>query len=227
VADDPSKVRLPVDDRSTHAGPKLKAALGGAQRELLLVSPYFVPGEEGVAWLREIAARGVRVRVLTNSYQSSDVGAVHAGYAAYRDDLLRAGVELQELKPGAGAELEREGKLRHTGSSGSALHAKTYMADARTLFVGSFNLDPRSARLNTEMGIVIQSETLCAAIRARFLSRLAEVAYRVELNRETGALSWVTRENGREVRYGSEPGMGPLGRLKQGLWRLLPIEEQL
>src|SRR6185436_12073570 len=115
VVDEPSKIRLPVDDRSTHAGPKLKAALGGAQMELLLVSPYFVPGKEGVAWLRDIAARGVRVRVLTNSYLSSDVGAVHAGYSAYREDLLRAGVELQEFKPGAGVALRREGRRRHTG----------------------------------------------------------------------------------------------------------------
>ncbi len=74
----------------------------------------------------------MRVRVLTNSYLANDVSAVHAGYSAYREDLLRAGVELEELKPGASAELEREGKQRHTGSSGSALHAKTYMADART-----------------------------------------------------------------------------------------------
>jgi putative cardiolipin synthase len=227
VADDPSKILLPVDDRSTHAGPKLKAALGGAQKELLLVSPYFVPGREGVAWLRDIAARGVRVRVLTNSYLANDVGAVHAHYSAYREDLLRAGVELEELKPSAGAELERDGRQRHSGSSGSALHAKTYMADARTLFVGSFNLDPRSAKLNTEMGLIIQSEPLCAAIRERFLARLPDVAYRVELNKDTGALAWVTRENGREVRYDSEPGMGPMRRLMQGLLRILPIEEQL
>ena len=101
------------------------------------------------------------------------------------------------------------------------------MADARTLFVGSFNLDPRSAKLNTEMGIVIQSEPLCAVLRERFLSRLPDVSYRVELNKETGKLAWVTRENGREVRYDSEPGMGPMHRLMQGLLRILPIEEQL
>jgi len=227
VSDDPSKIRLPVDDSSTHAAPKLKAALGGAQRELLLVSPYFVPGKEGVAWLRGIAERGVRVRVLTNSYLANDVGAVHAGYAPYREDLLRAGVELEELKPSADADLARAGKQRRSGSSGSSLHAKTYMADARTLFVGSFNLDPRSVKLNTEMGIVIQSAALCAAIRERFLSRLPDISYRVELNKETGELAWVTRENGREVRYDSEPGMGPMKRLGQMLLRILPIEEQL
>jgi len=227
VADDPNKIRLPVEDLSTHAAPKLKVALGGAQKELLLVSPYFVPGKAGVAWLRDIAARGVRVRVLTNSYLANDVGAVHASYSAYREDLLRGGVELEEFKSGAGAELAREGRRRHTGSVGSALHAKTYMADARTLFVGSFNLDPRSAKLNTELGFIIQSESLCAAIRERFLARLPDVAYRVELNKDTGALSWVTRENGREVRYDSEPGMGPLHRLMQGLLRILPIEDQL
>jgi len=227
IADDPSKIRLPVDDLSTHAAPRLKAALGGAQKELLLVSPYFVPGKEGVRWLGEIVARGVRVRVLTNSYLANDVSVVHAGYSAYREDLLRAGVELEELKPTAVAELERVGKARRSGSSGSALHAKTYMADVRTLFVGSFNLDPRSAKLNTEMGIVIQSEALCAILRERILARLPDVAYRVELNKDTGALSWVTRENGREVRYDSEPGMSQMRRFMQGLLRMLPIEEQL
>jgi putative cardiolipin synthase len=227
IADDPEKVRLPAADSSTHAAPKLKAALGGAQKELLLVSPYFVPGEQGVRWLGETVARGVRVRVLTNSYLSNDVTAVHAGYAAHREELLRAGVELMELKPTATAQLAHEGKMRTRGSSGSALHAKTYMADARTLFVGSFNLDPRSSRLNTEMGIVIQSPELCAALRERLLPRLAEIAYRVELDKSSSALAWVTQEDGRGIRHDSEPGVGPLQKLMLGLLRLLPIEEQL
>jgi putative cardiolipin synthase len=228
IADDPAKVRLPAEDRSTHAGPRIKAALGGAQKELLLVSPYLVPGKEGVDWLRELTARGVRVRVLTNSFQSNDVRAVHAGYSAYREDLVRAGVELHELKPTAEVQLARDGRKRIRGSSsGSALHAKTYMADARTLFVGSFNLDPRSARLNTEMGVVIQSEALCAAVRESFLKGLHEIAYRVELDKASGKLAWITREDGREVRYDAEPGMGPLHHFMQGLLRMLPIEEQL
>jgi cardiolipin synthase C len=223
VSDDPAKIHRPIDDPSAHAAPKLKAALGDAREELLLVSPYFVPGSEGVAWLRELAARGVKVRVLTNSYLANDVGPAHAGYSSYREDLLRAGVEIQELKPGA--ELKAEAKPG--GSSGSSLHAKTYMVDARRLYVGSFNLDPRSVRLNTEMGIVLESEALCASVRERLLERLPDIAYRVERDPNSGALAWITREDGKEVRYESEPGMGLFDFLGQWLLRILPVEEQL
>ena len=230
LADPPEKVRLLAGDSSTHAISRLGKMLAQAKEELILVSPYFVPGKWGVQWLHELAARGVRVRILTNSFAATDVRAVHAGYSPYREALLRAGIELYELKPSATAGLAREGKRHLTGSSRSSLHAKTYMADGRLIFVGSLNLDPRSAFLNTEMGIVIDSADLCAPLRDRLVERLPDIAWRVELDRSVdpdGRPTWITREDGRQVRLEAEPDMGPLQKLMQGLLRLLPIEEQL
>src|SRR6185436_3809028 len=179
----PEKVRLPAGASSTHAISRLGAMLEKAQKELILVSPYFVPGKWGVQWLQELAARGVRIRILTNSFAATDVRAVHAGYSPYREALLRAGIELYELKPSANVQPAREGRRQITGSSRSSLHAKTYMADGRLIFVGSLNLDPRSALLNTEMGIAIDSTELCAPLRERLVDRLPDIAWRVELDR--------------------------------------------
>jgi putative cardiolipin synthase len=228
IADQAVKVTLPEDDSSSHAIPRLAAVLTQAREELILVSPYFVPGRNGVRFLRELAQRGVRVRVLTNSFAATDVRAVHAGYSAYRRELLQAGIALYELKPTAGKHRADRGS---GGSSRASLHAKAYMVDGRLLFVGSLNLDPRSARLNTEMGIVLESEALCARFSDVFNRQISEAAWRVELDRgaspEGERLVWITREGGRETRTYAEPGMGVLQGLGQGLLRLLPIEEQL
>jgi putative cardiolipin synthase len=196
--------------------------LEAASSELLLISPYFVPRKEGVQWLGGIAKRGVRVRVLTNSFAATDVSAVHAGYAPYRKALLEAGIELYELKPTAGAPQD---KSVVGGSSRASLHAKTYMVDARRLFVGSLNLDPRSVRLNTEMGIVVDSEVLCTRFREEFDARLLDVSWRVTL--ENGQLAWTTRDGGKTVRTAEEPAMGPFKRIGIYFLRLLPVEEQL
>jgi putative cardiolipin synthase len=217
IADLPEKVMQPAQDQSTHAIPKLGALLRGAQRELILVSPYFVPGKEGTAWLLQVAARGVRVRIVTNSFAASDVRAVHAGYSAYRKELLAGGIELYELKPTA-----NQAKRHWTGSSHASLHAKTYMVDRRQLFVGSLNLDPRSARLNTEMGLVLESAEMCARLAENFERQGPENAWQVRLE-ANGELSWTSRDG----RLDEEPGMSFLQRGLQGLLRLLPVEDQL
>jgi putative cardiolipin synthase len=235
IADPPVKVMLPPQDSSEHAATQLVGILDQAKHELLLVSPYFVPGNQGVQWLHGIAKRGVRVQVITNSFAATDVRAVHAGYSRYREALLQAGIELYEMKPSARTMLARESRRRSlsgsSGSSRSSLHAKTYMVGQREVYVGSFNLDPRSARLNTEMGVVFESEPLCAKLRDSFVREILDIAYRVELaaGPQSGGphLIWVTRENHREVRYDSEPGVGLLQKLFLELLRILPIEDQL
>jgi putative cardiolipin synthase len=98
LADDPAKIHDAGGEKSDLLA-RIEEALGNPQRELNLVSPYFVPGKEGVNAFARLAARGVRVNVLTNSFAATDVSAVHAGYAKYREDMLRAGVRLFELKP--------------------------------------------------------------------------------------------------------------------------------
>src|SRR5262249_60990416 len=121
--------------------------------------------------------------------------------------------ELHELQPPATGEPERPGEPRPlSGSSRSSLHAKTYMADGRKLFVGSLNLDPRSAFLNTEMGVVIESGALCTAVRSRLLGRLPDIAYRVELDKASGRMAWITRDGGKDARYEAEPDAGGVRR---------------
>jgi putative cardiolipin synthase len=230
IADPPAKVVQPPRDSERHAATKLQALLELANNELILVSPYFVPGKRGVEWLQGLVRRGVRVQVITNSFAATDVRAVHAGYARYREALLRAGVILYEMKPSAHTELARESRRRNlTGSSRSSLHAKAYMTDRRVAYVGSFNLDQRSSRLNTEMGVVVENEALCARLYADFVRKILDVAYRVELvGIAPGArLAWITREGEREVRYDSEPDVGVLQRMYLGVLQLLPIEDQL
>jgi len=215
IQDDPSKVLNPPERTELHMLPLLEATLGKPMRELDLVSPYFVPTKEGTAALREMASRGVKVRVLTNSLAATDVAPVHAGYAKYREALLRGGVRLYELKPTATEKSERSGV---GGSSDASLHAKTFAVDRSRIFVGSFNFDPRSARLNTEMGVVVESGKLAAQLSGALDSLLPRDAYEVLLVEEK--LQWV--DNG--TRHTSEPGAGLLRRLWIGFLSLLPIE---
>ncbi|MGB5834794.1 MAG: phospholipase D family protein [Thiohalocapsa sp.] len=231
----PEKLATDPEDRSTHMGPKvLSKTLGSLERDLLLFNPYFVPGEHGVLMLTDLEKRGVQVRVLTNSLASNDVGAVHAGYAKYRKPLLRGGVEIYEFKPAADA--PREGKFdRLGGSSGASLHAKTSVFDQSALFVGSANLDPRSGKLNTELGILFQSEPLAKGLSDWFDENQARIAYRVTLDRSQCGdeqhckerLRWTDEEDGRNVVYMTDPQTGVLTRFFVSLIGLLPIEGQL
>jgi cardiolipin synthase C len=233
IADRADKIEADEDDPSTHAIPQLRALMEKAQTELMLVSPYFVPDDENEKWLTTMVRRGVKVRVLTNSFAATDVAAVHAGYAPRRKSLLRAGVELWELKAtAANAELARSRSSQRSmfSSSRASLHAKAYVVDRRTLFVGSINLDPRSIKLNTEMGVVLDSPALARQLVEDIDRRLIDIAYRVELKKtDTGAesLTWTTRDNGKEVTYDTEPGMNVWQHMGIGILQVLPVEDQL
>ena len=215
IQDDPSKILNPPERTDLHMLPRLQAALGDPARELDLVSPYFVPTTEGTAALSELAARGVKVRVLTNSLAATDVAPVHAGYAKYRKPLLRAGVRLYELKPTATQRSERGGV---GGSSDASLHAKTFAVDRSRIFVGSFNFDPRSARLNTEMGVVVESARLATRLSGALDTLLPHDAYEVRL--ADNNLEWADGE----ARHTSEPSAGWLRRFWIGFLSILPIE---
>src|SRR6185437_507153 len=153
-----------------------------------LVSPYFVPGSRGTEALTKLATRGVRVRVLTNSLESTDVIPVQGHYAKRRKALLKGGLELWELRrrPDVAA---RASSVRSLGSA-TGLHAKTFQIDGRVIFVGSFNFDPRSARLNTEMGLLIDSGALAGRLTSFFDTDVPALAYEVKLN-QAGDLRWI------------------------------------
>jgi len=221
--DDPAKVLHPPDEHDLHMLPLLEAAIGSPARELNLVSPYFVPTQAGTDALLAIAKRGVALRILTNSLAATDVPAVHAGYSKYREALLRGGVRLYELKPSAqdseATERERRGL---SGSSGASLHAKTFSVDRNRIFIGSFNFDPRSARLNTEMGILVESEAIAVLLSDALDRNLPQVAYEVVL--ADGGLRWIERTAAGELRHDSEPGVGALKRLWVDFLSILPFE---
>ena len=221
--DDPVKTLDRIDSADLLLFPQLMRAMGPPRRTLDLVSPYFVPGGAGTEALVEMVQRGVKVRVLTNSLASSDVPAVHAGYAKRREALLRAGVSLYELKPTRPR--EAEGSTSGMGSTGAAaLHAKTFAMDGSRIFVGSFNLDPRSARLNTEMGVLIESRTLAQRLAGAFDDSVPRAAYEVRLRADGQGLEWIERSATGETRYDTEPGTSWTARGKVDLLSILPIE---
>ncbi|BCQ27858.1 phospholipase D family protein (plasmid) [Caballeronia sp. NK8] len=229
--DDPAKITRAPDDTEGHLMSQIKALDLDPDKEMLIVSPYFVPRKEGVQWLRSMTSRGVRVTVLTNSLAATDVAAVHAGYQRYRKDMLEAGVRLYELKPVASANDDKSTKKSTFGSSKASLHAKTYVFDRKRIFIGSMNLDPRSVQLNTEIGVYCESAAAAVEVADGIGANIDRIAWRVELREDASGATrmvWVdTDANGNTTELDSEPGVSAWKRA--GIWMLgiLPIESQL
>ena len=220
VSDDPAKGRGSAAD-DAFMWPRLKRVIQPPSRELALVSAYFVPGEAGVQYLAGLAGAGVKVSVVTNSLEATDVAAVHSGYAKWRQSMLAAGVDLWEIKRSATAssvQLPRPG-----GSSGSSLHAKTFEVDRSQVFIGSFNVDPRSKRLNTELGFVIDSPSMATDIAETMSARLPDRAYHLRLSVD-GSIQWIERLQGQDVVHDTEPGTTFWERFGVGVLSILPIE---
>lgn len=234
VSDDPSKA-LGRARRSDLLVTQLEEVLGVPRERLGLVSGYFVPTDTLQRKLGDTAARGVRVQVVTNAFEATDVPVVHSGYAGDRKALLRAGVRLWELKQKSGGDAAnrnwRSGGSGGGGGSasgvpqgaGQALHAKTFTVDRTRLFVGSFNLDPRSARLNTELGYVIDSPELTRFVEDRLRDALPQAAYEVRLG-PAGDLEWVERQGSHQVVHGTEPGTTWWSRTVISVLSRLPVE---
>ena len=187
-------------------------ALDNARESVLIQSPYLVMPEGGIEFCRSLVERGVRVRVSTNSLASTDNIQAFSGYSSQRDDLLAAGIELYEFKPRPA--LREELIDRYPGLADKdpvfALHAKSLVIDDRIIYIGTFNLDPRSANLNTEVGVLADNEEL-----ARQLGASIERDIRPEN-------SWHTTV---EFNPDSEAGRGK--RLSVWFNKLLPIEPVL
>jgi len=229
VYDSPRKLSEERSRTDLHLAPQLKTYFDNLDDELIIFSPYFVPGKEGVEFLSSLSGRGVRVCVVTNSLASTDVAAVHAGYAKYRKQLLRAGVELYEINEPLSRK-ERAGS-GITGSSGKAsLHAKSFVLDREQVFIGSLNLDPRSVVENTELGIVVSSPEMGRALSEWFDNNINNLAFRLELEPQAGGgeqIVWYGLEDGKRVTFTHEPYSGFWQRLGVGAMALLPVESQL
>jgi putative cardiolipin synthase len=220
VTDHPEKLEKPVADEHKVLGAELVRILQSARREVLVLTPYFVPREPAFALLGELESRGVRVVVVTNSLASTNHLMVHSGYGPRRKRLLQAGVELYEIRPDA---LSREAP---DGPDRLTLHSKVAIVDREVLFVGSPNLDPRSIDINTEMGLFVASPELAGAFAEQAEDDLRQLTWRVELD-EDGDLVWRDRGGSGEVEEDHEPQAGWWRRFKVGFFRLLPIEGQL
>ena len=201
----------------------LVEALRSARKELIVISPYFVPQKTGVRFFSELAARGVDVTIVTNSLAANNQVTVHGGYAPSRKTLLRNGVKIYEVRPDAevaGAEF-----VAASGAK-STLHTKAFLVDGETVFVGSFNFDPRSANLNTESGVIIESEQMARRFRAGIDEKLKEATWELFLS-ENNKLRWRGYEDGLEVIHNNEPESTWMQRFIAGIVRLLPVKSQL
>lgn len=200
----------------------LTPVLASADRSVEIVSPYFVPGNEGVSRLTRMKEAGIDVAVLTNSLAANDVAAVHGGYAPYRSALLAGGVRLYELQP-----FLHKSDMSLFGSRGASLHTKAFTVDDDTGFVGSFNFDPRSISLNTEMGVLFMAHGLVGEMKDLFAEETGpQMSYRVHLTHD-GALRWEGEADGVMTTYDREPKAGLMRRVIAAIVTWLPIESQL
>jgi putative cardiolipin synthase len=238
--DSPRKV---TDEDGSYRSPpmqQLADLVKNAQHEVLILSPYFVPHDAGVKLLGSLTQRGVRVAVVTNSMASTDAVAVQAGYSPYRIPLLENGVELYEFQP-----LQEDSSRIFLGStSRSSLHAKAYVIDRRKLVIGSLNFDPRSAHLNTELALFIDSPQLAQATASLILRAMSpDASFHVTLAtpeqnahlRALGApvsgLVWTGNETSGNTTYlrswALDPEAGFVRNFLTGLFLMLPIDSQL
>jgi putative cardiolipin synthase len=223
VYDDPAKTLDATERTDVLLFPALVRMIGRPEKTLDIVSPYFVPGAGGTRNLAELAKSGVVVRILTNSLAASDEKSVHSGYAKRRRDLLQAGVRLYEIKPNATKE-KGESNYRFGSGSSSGLHAKTLAVDRSRIFVGSFNFDQRSAKLNTEMGLVISSPMFAQGLARFFDVEVPMLAYEVRLAPDGSNLEWIERTASGEKLYDTEPETSWSTRMGVEMLSILPIE---
>jgi putative cardiolipin synthase len=229
IYDQPEKIVHDFSKEEFHMVPKLRSYVEDVQEELIIFSPYFVPGKKGVAFLKQLSERGVRVRILTNSLASTNLSIVHAGYAKYRGELLSAGIELYEVNKKYGKE-ERKEKEQQYGLSQTVLHAKAFVLDREQVFIGSLNLDPRAFYHNTEIGVVLTSSEVAHEMGDWFDQNIEEVAFRLELDTDSNGyehIYWHGIENRESRVFSSDPHTSFWLRFKIGFLGLLPIESQL
>jgi putative cardiolipin synthase len=220
VYDDPASISDP-SRRVMHT--LLVRRFDQVQTELLIESAYFIPLDGGVAKLKELVDRGVRIRVLTNSLASNDVIAAFAGYSKRREAMVRNGIELYELRPEPGPVRKR---LFGSGAR-AGLHTKAIVFDRKDVFIGSFNLDARSSAINTEAGLYVASPELAAQV-IEFMNEGVDpdASFRLQLDKE-GNLYWITEDEGTPLRYDKDPMTTFLQRFSAGFIRLLPVDTQL
>ena len=225
-ADSPEKVAATTDEmaRSMSVSMNVMDLIWKSHEDVVISSPYFIPGETGVLAFGELRKRGVTIAILTNSLASNDEPVVHTGYSRYRAALLKAGVDLYELSP---TRILRNKRLMFPGASLGRLHAKTAVIDRSIVFIGSMNLDPRSASKNTELGIIAECPPLAKeVIRVIHISKL-QSAYRLRFGPDGETLQWLTMDDDGDVVLIEEPDTTLFTRFQNMLFAPFVPEQQL
>jgi phosphatidylserine/phosphatidylglycerophosphate/cardiolipin synthase-like enzyme len=211
LADRPAKIASEtVPDEEDTTANNIAALMRSAKQELIVISPYFVPGKDGVALFAKLVDQGVHIRILTNSLASTDSPLVHNGYSRYRVALLKLGIELSEVRPKLGQKRPRFHPFR--GSTAS-LHAKALVIDQRTVFIGSMNMDARSARTNSELGLVIRSADIARQVTSLLDDISADGSYKLQLKDHANRIEWSSGEPKSEKNWYIDPETTPLQRL--------------
>lgn len=223
VYDSPDKGIRSREGPSVSIVEPLAEALQSAEEKVVVVSPYFVPLKSGVEFLTELQARGVEVVIVTNSLAANNQVTVHGGYAPSRKPLLRNGIRIYEVRPDA--EIAGSEIVAASGAK-STLHTKAFFVDGKLTFIGSFNFDPRSANLNTESGVLIESEKMTKMFMQGVDEGIPEKTYELFLD-EKGKLRWRGYKEGEEVIYTKEPESTWFQRFVAGFVRILPVKSQL
>ncbi len=216
ITDDPAKLANPAGDRDFMLmAAELRKAVDAAKSEIIVLTPYFVPREEGVRFWESVASRGVRVVIVTNSLAANNHTAVHSAYGKYRKKMIDAGVELYEVN----------GFSPQSPDMRVTMHTKAFTIDRERAFVGSLNVDPRSLDFNSEMGLIIESPPLASLMADAVFAALETRAWRVDRDKR-GRLQWTTTINDSETIATSEPGVNAWRKVKAWFLKLVP-ERQL
>ncbi len=220
-ADNAIKLSASRDEYDLMLAPQLEPLIHSLSERFIMVSPYFVPGEDGLKFFQSLRDKGIEVIVITNSLAANDVPIVHSGYAKYRNDLLEMGVIIHEAD-GRTIEKRKKNKFPDWFASHSSLHAKFFIFDDTTTFIGSFNFDPRSYYENTEVGVSIYSQSLSTDLAEEVLAILPTHTFEVSLD-EKGNLQWKIGDETFDV----EPGTSWFKRTANRFMGLLPVESEL
>ncbi len=221
--DSPDKAQKDLAPDAESIVTTLAAAVDRAEKELIVISPYFVPRKSGIEYFQTLRDRGLEVTVITNSLAATNHAIVHSGYAPSRKPLLKMGVKIHEVRHTATLDgIDRGG----AGTSLATLHTKAFVVDRKELFVGSFNWDPRSVNINTELGVIMKSPELAGEVAGLIDRVLDAKSYEVVLN-EKGKIRWIDRSSGEDVILTKEPDTTWGRRFNAGFMRILPVRGQL
>ncbi|HET9206678.1 MAG TPA: phospholipase D family protein [Burkholderiaceae bacterium] len=223
-ADDPVKAAGAAAAPNGTALESTLLTLRSAEREVMIVSPYFIPGKRGLELMQGAIDHGIKVSVMTNSLAATDEPLAYWAYVRYRSAMLKMGVDVSEVSPVTNRKFDMVGDLR---SSQGALHAKVAMVDRRWLLIGSMNMDGRSARSNTELGLAIDSAELAEEATALMNEHWFNNHYRLRLAQHDERVEWLAPDGDAAAVYRSEPNVSWVKRLRLGVMSMFIAEELL